>query len=62
MYDRAYVKQLENIIMDDLLPMYIMGCRSVGINPNTNIIVSKLIDARKLKEEIPALLNAEFGK
>lgn len=62
MFDRAYVKELENIIMDELLPMYIIGCRSAGRNPMTNAVLDKLMKARILRKEIPYLLNKDFSK
>jgi hypothetical protein len=57
MYSRKYVKELENIIMDDLLPMYIVGCRSVGIDPRANAILRKLLESKNLEKEIPWLLR-----
>jgi hypothetical protein len=59
MYERKYVSALEDLIMDELLPMYIVGCRSTGIDPRANAILAKLMDARKLREEIPWILKAE---
>lgn len=56
-YDRAYVLALENIIMDDLLPMYIIGCRSVGIDPKSNLVLKKLMDAKMEQREIPWILK-----
>ena len=61
-YNKKYIKELEDIIMDELLPMYLVGCRSSGIKPNTNKILSKLLEARSLKEEVPALLDKDFSK
>lgn len=57
MYDRNYVAALEDIIMDDLLPMYIVGCRSCGVDPKSNQILAKLMEARNKQKEMPWLLK-----
>ena len=59
-YNQEYVKQLEDTIMDDILPMYLVGCRSVGIDPRMNKVLERLVVARALKEEVPALLRKDF--
>ncbi len=46
-YDATYVKKLEDIIMDELLPMYILGCQSQGTQPKQNEILVKLMEARR---------------
>lgn len=56
-YNTAYLEALENCIMDDLLPMYLVGCRSVGREPAQNEILKKLLDARTLKTHVPWLLK-----
>jgi hypothetical protein len=56
-YNTEYLMALENCIMDDLLPMYIVGCRSVGRDPGSNAILKKLLDARTLRGETPFLLK-----
>lgn len=56
MYNRKYVEALEDLIMDELLPMYMVGCRSVGIDPKSNQILAKLMDAKKKQGETPWLL------
>ncbi len=57
MYDRKYVKLLEDLIMDDLLPMYIIGCRASGVDPKSNLILDKLMKARNEQKEIPWILK-----
>jgi hypothetical protein len=61
MFDRSYVLELENLIMDELLPMYIAGCRSTGRTPNTSEILKKLTQARSRRSEYPALLDKDFS-
>ena len=58
-YNHAYLEELEDCIMDDLLPMYIIGCRSVGVDPRTNVVLDRLMQAKKLKEEVPFLLRKD---
>ncbi len=57
MFDREYVTALEDIIMDELLPMYIVGCRSVGRDPKSNQILEKLMNARMSRRETPWILK-----
>lgn len=59
MYDRKYVLRLETLIMDELMPMYLVGCRVSGVNPRQNEIIAKLMDAMNAKEETPWLLKNE---
>jgi hypothetical protein len=54
---RAYIKELEDIISDVLLPGYIENCRSKGVPPKTPKILSRLTKARKLLKEVPMLLR-----
>ncbi len=56
-YDSKYLAALENCIMDDLLPMYLVGCRSVGKDPAQNAILRKLLEAKTLRGDIPFLLK-----
>ncbi len=56
-YTSQYVKQLEDLIMDKLLPGYIENCRNSGIDPKTNQIISDLMKIRRSKREIPYLLK-----
>ncbi len=56
-YNGDYIKELENCIMDELIPMYIIGCRSSGRDPNVNPILKRLLEARELKQQIPKLLQ-----
>jgi hypothetical protein len=57
MYGREYIKSLEDLIMDELLPMYIIGCRSSGRDPKVNEVLKKLMENKKLKKEMPWLLQ-----
>lgn len=57
MYDRAYIKALEDLIMDELMPMYIVGCRASGRDPKSSEVLQKLMAAKKLQKEIPYLLD-----
>lgn len=59
----AYSRELENIIMDELLPMYLVGCRSSGsVNKQNSILVS-LMEARRARgKEICALLRPNHAK
>ncbi len=56
-YNREYINELENCIMDELIPMYIVGCRASGRDPNVNPILKRLLEARELKQQIPILLQ-----
>lgn len=56
-----YIKELEDIISDLLLPGYIENCRSKGLTPNTSKILVRLTQAQKLKKELPMLLQAYHG-
>ncbi len=57
MYDRKYVLELERIIMDELMPMYLTGCRVCGVDPKSNQIVASLLAAKELQNETPYLLK-----
>lgn len=61
MDNRQYIKQLEDLITDELLPAYIESQRRRGLNPNASPIISKLISIMKLKREVPILLT-DMGK
>lgn len=56
-YNSDYINELENCIMDELIPMYIVGCRASGKDPNMNPILKRLLEARELKQQIPKLLQ-----
>lgn len=58
-YDKDYVRELENLIMDTLLPSYIEFCRSKGIDPKSHLILRRLLGAKKLRKEVPILLRKE---
>ena len=57
MSNREYVKQLEDLISDELLPAYVESQRRRGLNPNASPIISKLLKIMKSKREIPVLLQ-----
>ena len=57
MFDRSYVKELEDLIMDELLPMYLAGCRSSGRTANMNDILVRLMRAKTARKETPWLLK-----
>ena len=59
MYDRKYVGLLEDLIMDELIPMYIIGCRSIGKKPMVNSILDKLMKARGERRDTPWILKKE---
>lgn len=52
-----YVKELEDLIMDKLLPGYIENCRTKGIDPKIQEISSHLLKVKKLYKPLPALLR-----
>lgn len=58
----SYEQDLENLIMDELLPIYLVGCRSLGIKSDTNKILKKLMEIRRSRRKLPALLNRDFSK
>lgn len=60
-YDLEYVRELENTIMDDLLPMYLAGCRSCGVDPRMNQVLKRLMEARGLRQEMPYLLRSKHN-
>ena len=57
-YNAKYVKELEDLVQDILLPSHIMWCRSVGRDPETNDILKRMINAKALQDNIPFLLKA----
>ena len=55
---KAYSKALEDLIMDQLLPMYLIGCRSSGKPSDQNQILKDLLEARKkTRDKLCALLR-----
>jgi hypothetical protein len=52
-----YIKELEDLIGDELLPMYLVGCRAVGKPARTTEILKKLLVLKKLDKPIAALLR-----
>lgn len=56
---KKYIQELEDLIMDVLLPSHIQYCRNMGIDPRTNDILSKLMEIRKNKRKLPYLLDYE---
>lgn len=48
---KAYSKALEELIMDQLLPMYLVGCASSGISSDQNKILKDLLEARKKTQD-----------
>lgn len=61
-YNAEYIAELEDLIMDELLPMYLIGCRASGVDPKMNKMLSRLTSARSLKQQVPALLIKGFDK
>lgn len=57
-YNEEYVLELENLVMDRLLPAYIEHCRRKGIDPNQHEIVKDLLRIMKKKKEVPLLLKS----
>ena len=58
-YNEEYVLELENLVMDRLLPAYIEHCRRKGIDPNQHEIVRDLLRIMKKKKEVPILLKTK---
>ena len=56
-YTEEYIRALEDLITDKLLPAYIESCRRRGIDPNQNSIIKELLFIMKKKKEMPALLK-----
>lgn len=56
-----YEEELENLIME-MLPMYQAGCRASGTSPDTSSIIKKLMEARKSRIKLPALLDKDFSE
>lgn len=56
-YYAEYIKELEDLISDKLLPAYIENCRTKGTDPRISTILSKLLAAQKLKKEVPMILT-----
>lgn len=57
MTQNEYTRALETLIMDDLIPMYIVGCRSKGINPNLQPLLKRLLAAKKKPNKVAYLLR-----
>lgn len=57
-YNKEYINSLEALIMDELLPAYLEACRLRGVDPNSKLIIKKLLKIMRSKEEIPAILQA----
>lgn len=54
---KKYAEELELLIMDKLLPMYLVGCRSSGVRSEQNEILKKLLETRrKSRSQVCALL------
>lgn len=58
-YNQKYMRELEDLITDELFPMYIIGCRATGIDPRANEIIARLMDIKGYKEEVPYLLRMD---
>ena len=56
-----YEKELENLIFEELLPLYLVGCRVQGVRPQTNEIIKKLMELKRNKTVLPAILDKNFG-
>lgn len=54
-----YETELENLIME-MLPMYQAGCKATGSVANTSIIIKKLMQIRRNRVIVCALLDTEF--
>lgn len=60
---KKYIKELEDLIMDVLLPSHIQYCRNMGIDPKVNTILKKLMEIRKSRRgNVAALLDPEFNE
>ena len=55
MTENKYTEALETLIMDELLPMYIVGCRSKQVDPKLQPILKRLLAAKKKLNPIPYL-------
>lgn len=55
-----YIKDLENFIMEELLPAYIESYSRRGLDANQSYIIKKLLAIMKTKKEVPALLRIKF--
>lgn len=55
---KKYAEELEVLIMEQLLPMYLVGCRSSNVRPDQNEILKKLLEVRrKSRSNVCALLS-----
>lgn len=53
----SYVKELENLVLDTLLPIYIKYQKSRGVLTPLNGINPDLLSRIKKKKQLPALLR-----
>jgi len=53
----SYIRQLEVLILDTLLPVYYKHCKEKGINPDNLNLNPELLKQIKTKAELPALLK-----
>ena len=60
MYNREYIKELENFITDELLRAYIESKVRNGMNPNQSYIIKRLLVIMTEKKPIPALLKKKL--
>lgn len=54
---RKYIRELEDLIMDVLLPAYISHCRDRGIDPKSSQILAKLLKMQGRVKPMAALLG-----
>lgn len=57
MTSNEYIAALELLIMDDLIPMYIVGCRSRGIDPKVQPLLRRLMEAKRKPNKVAYLLR-----
>lgn len=57
MTSNEYTSALENLIMDDLIPMYIVGCRSRGVDPKLQPLLNRLMKAKRAPNKVAYLLR-----
>jgi hypothetical protein len=53
----TYTDDLENFIMDELLPAYIESKTRNGENPNQSYIVKKLLKIMRERRQVPAIFK-----
>lgn len=60
---QEYIKELEDLIVNTLLPAYIEHYRLLGRPSPAKEINQKLLSAMKRKKQVPALLQKEsYGR